>query len=118
MKKIFLIILATLISLLAFCQIKISIDSVANHYGETVMVCSKVYGTKLIALSQTTFIYLGAEYPNSLLTVVIFSKDRSNFKDAPEVVYADKTVCVTGTLKEDNGKPEIIASKPDDIIIQ
>ena len=118
MKKIFLIILATLSFSRAFCQIKIGIDSVTNHYGDTVTVCSKVYGTKLIALSQTIFINLGAAYPNSLLTVVIFSKDRSNFKEAPETLYADKNICVTGLIKEFNGKPEIIVSKPGDIIIQ
>jgi hypothetical protein len=118
MKKVFPAILATLISSLVFCQTKISIDSVANHYGNMVTVCSKVYGTRLIALSQTTLISLGAVDPNSLLTVVIFSRDRSNFKEAPETVYADKNICVTGTITKNNGKPEIIVSKPGDIIIQ
>jgi hypothetical protein len=69
MKKIILIVVATLIYSIAICQSKISIDSATNHYGEKVTVCSKVYGTK--ALEKVTFINLGAAYPNSLLTLVI-----------------------------------------------
>src|SRR5665647_2206399 len=113
MKKIILVAIVVFICSTAFCQSKISIDSVANHYGERVTVCSKVYGTK--ALGKVTFINLGAAYPNSPLTVVIFSKDRSNFKEAPEVMYADKKICVTGMLKEYNGKAEIIVTSPGDI---
>ena len=74
-----------------------------------------MYGTK--ALEKVTFINLGAPYPNSLLTLVIFAKDRSNFKEAPEAMYADKSICVNGELKEYNGKPEMIVSSPDQIII-
>jgi DNA/RNA endonuclease YhcR with UshA esterase domain len=116
MQKILLIVAATFIYSTAFCQSQISIDSLKNHYGEKVIICSKVYGTKV--LEKVTFINLGAAYPHSLLTLVIFSKDRSNFKEAPEAIYADKMVCVTGILKEYNGKAEIIVTSPDDINIQ
>lgn len=116
MKKIILIVVASFIYLSSFCQTKIRVDSAANHYGEKVTICSKVYGTK--ALEKVTFINLGAAYPNSLLTIVIFSKDRSNFKEAPEVMYEDKNICVTGVVKEYNGKPEIIVTSPNEINIQ
>ena len=99
-----------------FCQLKINVDSAVNHYGEKVTVCSKVYGTK--ALEKVTFINLGASYPNSLLTVVIFTKDKDKFKSAPEAMYNEKTICVTGELKEYNDKPEIVVSSPDQITIQ
>jgi aspartyl/asparaginyl-tRNA synthetase len=116
MKKIILIAVITFIYSTTFCQVKISIDSVTKHYGEKVTICSKVYGTK--ALEKVTFINLGAAYPNSLLTVVIFTKDKSKFKEAPEAMYTDKTICVTGELKEYNSKSEIIVSSPDQITIQ
>ena len=64
---------------------------------------------------------LGAAYPNNLLTIVIFTKDKINFKDAPETMNADKNICVTGKLKEYveyRGRPEIVVSSPDQIIIQ
>jgi len=118
MKKICFIVTLSLLSLSAFCQTKISIDSVGNHIGDSVTVCAKVYGTKLLDKSQTTFINLGAAYPNSPLTLVIFSKDRPNFKEAPEVMYADKNICVTGLLKEYKGRAEIIIASPGDIIVQ
>jgi len=118
MKKICFIITLYLLSLSALCQTKISIDSVANHIGDRVTVCSKVYGTKLLDKSQTTFINLGAAYPNSPLTLVIFSKDRPNFKEAPEVMYANKTICVTRLVKEYEGKAEIIVTSPEEIKIQ
>lgn len=78
-------------------------------------VCSKVYGTK--SLEKVTFIDLGAKYPNSLLTVVIFAKDRDNFKQQPDLMYSGKNICVTGVVKEYRGKPEIIVTSPDQIVI-
>jgi hypothetical protein len=116
MKKIILVVFAAFISTISIGQVKLSIDSVTKHYGEKVTVCSKVYGTK--ALEKVTFINLGAAYPISLLTIVIFTKDRSKFKEAPEAMYNKKKVCVTGELKEYNAKPEIIVSSPDQITIQ
>ena len=99
-----------------FCQSKINVDSAANHYGEKVTICSKVYGTK--ALEKLTLINIGDAYPKSPLTIVIFAKDRSNFKEAPDAMYNDKTICVTGVIKEYNSKPEIIVTSSDQITIQ
>ena len=116
MKKIILGLVITFLSATALCQTKISIEDASKHYGEQVTICSKVYGTK--ALEKVTFINLGAAYPHSLLTVVIFAKDRTNFKEAPDAMYNDKTICVTGVVKEYNNKPEIIVNSPDQISIQ
>jgi len=84
----------------------------ASHIEETITICDKVYGTKFLETSgtQPTFLNLGAAYPNSPFTVVIFGKDRPNFKEQPEVYYNNKKVCVTGLVKEYNGKPEIVIS--------
>jgi len=64
------------------------------------------------------FLNLGANYPNSLLTIVIFTRDKANFKEPIESLYTDKNICVTGTIKEYKGKPEIIITRPQDILIQ
>ena len=116
MKKIILGLVISFLSATAFCQTKINIEDAAKHYGERVTICSKVYGTK--ALEKVTFINLGAAYPHSLLTVVIFAKDRTNFKEAPDAMYNDKDICVTGVVKAYNSKPEIIVSSPEQITIQ
>lgn len=116
MKRIILILITVFIYSTSFCQSNINIETASSHYGQKVTVCSKVYGTK--ALEKLTFLNLGGKYPNSLLTVVIFTKDKANFKTPPEDLYADKNICVTGVVKEYNSKPEIIVTSPDQITIQ
>jgi DNA/RNA endonuclease YhcR with UshA esterase domain len=112
MKKSVVVISVLFYCLSAFCQTKIPIESVSKYMGQKVTVCSKVYGIK--SLEKVSFINLGASYPNSLLTIVIFARDKANFKE-PLETYSDKNICVTGVLKEYNGKPEIIISNPADI---
>ncbi len=65
--KIILLAVSTFFYSLGFCQLEVKADSVkiriedaANHYGEKVTICSKVYGIKTVEKSQTTFINLGA----------------------------------------------------------
>ena len=62
MKKLFLVV-TLILSQIIFAQNKISIDSVSSHIGDTVQICSKVYGVK--ALEKVTFINVGRAYPNS-----------------------------------------------------
>ena len=120
MKKITLLITAILFSTISFCQASISIDSLSSYMGDSVTVCSKVYGTRYLEQSekQPTFLNIGAAYPNSLLTIVIFGESRKNFKNAPEDMYADKSICITGRLAEFKGKAEIIVYGPGQIKIQ
>ena len=116
MKKIILLILVNFVYSFIYCQNKISIESGSSHIGETVQVCSKVYGVK--STGKVTFVNLGAQYPHSQLTVVIFNKDNANFKGSIESLFNNKQICVTGLLRKYHRKPEIIISKPDDITIQ
>lgn len=116
MKKVIAIAVACFISATAFCQSTIAIDSASAHVGGLVTVCSKVYGVK--SLESITFINLGAEYPNSPLTIVIRAEDRGNFPQPVETMYADKNVCVTGTIKEYKGRYEIDVTKPAEIVIE
>ncbi|MDB5279738.1 MAG: hypothetical protein JWR61_4693 [Ferruginibacter sp.] len=104
------------ISTIASAQTKISIDSVSTHIGENVIVCSEVFGFK--QSGKIAFINLGAAYPNSPLTVVIFAKDITYFKEAPASMYSSKKICVTDKLQDYKGKPQIIVSNPDETILQ
>ncbi len=104
------------ISVSSFAQNKVSADSASKHVGETVTICSKVFGTK--SLETVTFINVGAAYPNSPLTIVIFAKDIANFKTSVEDLYNNKNICVTGVIKDYNGRPEIVVTKPEEIIVQ
>lgn len=114
-KSFFTTTLLISLTLSAFSQTSISVDSAKNYIGTRVTVCSTVFGTK--ALEKITFINLGAAHPNSPLTIVVMAKDYVNFSAPPATLYANKKVCVTGEVKDFKGKTEIVITKPDDIKI-
>jgi hypothetical protein len=58
---------------------------------------------------------LGGFHPNQQLTVVIKGQDRSRFTGKPEEYFKGKAVCVTGTIIDYKGKPEIVITDPKDI---
>ena len=116
MKKIILNAITSSTSATTFCQSIIAVDSASAHIGDSVTVCSKVYGVK--SLESITFINPGAAYPNSPLTVVIHAEDRGHFPQPAETMYENKQVCLTGTIKEYKGRYEIEVTKPSEIIIQ
>ena len=117
MKSIITLLVSALIAGPTFSQTKINIEDAGKHVGNNVTVCSKVCGTKYLDRSGITFLNLGAAYPASPLTVVIFKKDRANFSKGPDELYTDKQICVTGKIQVYNGKDEIIVSKPGDIVV-
>lgn len=92
-------------------------DQAAAHIGETVTVCGKVYSTKALS-NGPTFINMGAEYPGNPFTAVIMFNKRGIFSYMVDETYNGKTICVTGTVKNYKGKPEIVVNKEDQIKIQ
>lgn len=118
MKKILLInVLALLFAFTASAQKVISASDAAKHINEKVTICEKVFSSKLITPSNMTFLDLGGFHPNQLLTVVIKGEDRSKFKDAPDEYFKGRNICVTGTVIDYKGKPEIVVSDPGQIKI-
>lgn len=95
---------------------KVSVDSFATHIGEKVIVCSEVFGVK--STDKITFINLDAAYPKSPLTIVVFAKDLTYFKESPAAMYNNKKICVTGKLEDFHGKPQIVVTKPEQITFQ
>ena len=116
MKRILLLTsIALFFALGASAQTTIPAKDAAKHIGEKVTICDKVWSTKLISGSNMTFLDLGGYHPNQLLTIVIKGEDRSKFQGAPEVDYKGKDVCVSGTVIDFKGKPEIVLSDPANI---
>ena len=116
MKKILLInVVALLFAFTASAQKVISASDAAKHLNENVMICEKVFSTKLITPSNMTFLDLGGFHPNQMLTIVIKGEDRSKFKDAPDEYFKGRNICVTGTVIDYKGKPEIVVSDPSQI---
>lgn len=113
-----LLTLISFIALFAFkasAQTTIPAKDAAKHIGETVTICDKVFGTKLLDGPNITFLDLGGAHPNQELTLVIKGEDRGKFTGKPEVDYKDKNICVTGVVVDFKGKPEIVVSDPSQI---
>ncbi|MBK8348472.1 MAG: hypothetical protein IPL08_12935 [Saprospiraceae bacterium] len=116
--------LITVLSVLFFtitlsAQTEISIDSVSVYIGKTVKVCSKVAGTYVTKGEKPdTYLNLGADFPNTKLTIVTFQKDLINFPLNPSDHYKGQNVCVTGEIKQYKEKIEIIANKQEQIEIR
>ena len=117
MKKILALTVSIFILSISFGQTKVPVDSVSKYIGEKVTVCSEVYGVK--SFDKTTYINVGASYPNAPLTIVIFKKELdNNFTETPEKLYGNQQICVTGMVKEFKGRAEIIVSHPREIKIE
>jgi hypothetical protein len=98
----------------------ITAEEAANHIGEAITVCGKVYGGKYLDRSngKPTMLNIGAAYPKNPFTIVIFGDDRGAFSYAPEQYLDNKNICVTGLIKLYNGKPEIIVAKESQIEVK
>jgi hypothetical protein len=118
MKILFLSVILCFTLTISFGQTKITAKDAASHVGETVMVCDKVFSTKLITGSNMTLLNLGGYYPNQLLTVMIEGRDRNKFKGVPEEDFKGRSVCVTGKIVEYRGKPEIVVSDPSELKLE
>ena len=90
----------------------------AEHVGEEATVCGEVTGAKFSGHRerQPTFIDFGPPHPNQLFTALIWGEYRDTFDYVPESLFG-KMICVSGTITEHKGKPEIKVSDPSQIQI-
>lgn len=61
-----------------------------------------------------TFVDLGRPHPIETLQIVIRDRDFGRF-DPPPASWEGKRICVTGAVRTDRGRPEIVARDPDQI---
>ena len=90
-----------------------------DHVGETATVCGKVASTHYAPGSkgQPTFLNLDEAYPHEIFTILIWGSDRPKF-GSPEAKYKDARVCVTGKIASYRDVPEIVATDPNQIVLQ
>jgi hypothetical protein len=88
----------------------------ASHVGEQATVCGEVTGAKFSdhRKRKPTFIDFGPPHPNQFFTALIWGEYRDKFDYVPESLFG-KTICVSGTITEHKGKPEIKVSDPSQI---
>ena len=111
--------LATLIIEPALAQKKLTAAEAKDHVGETATVCGNVVSTRYAASTkgQPIFLNLDRPYPNQIFTVLIWGSNRSKF-GKPEIEYNEKRICVTGTITEYRGVPEIVVDDRGQITIE
>jgi micrococcal nuclease len=119
MKKLSLLILGIMLSVSAFCQTTIKLEDIAKHVGDSVKVCGTVYGGIFLSRAKETptFLNVGAAYPNNPLTLVIWADTRATFATAPETMYKDKAICVTGKVELYKDKPQIVIYNKEQVVI-
>jgi hypothetical protein len=117
--KIFFFLFYCVIFSISMQSQTVSVDSLAYYEGQKVTVCAKVEGVFISQKAKKTiFINFEKPFPNQKFVVVIFEKDLVNFSYDPDVFLKEKSLCITGIIKMYNGKPEIIATKEEQIVIQ
>ena len=115
--KYFIVSILTILSFSSFAQQEIKIEEVRNHIGDSVTIRDKIFGGKYIqsVKGSPTFLNVGDEYPNAPLTLVIWDDTRKQFKAAPEELYKNQQVFITGKIVLYKDKPEIIITNPKQI---
>ncbi len=93
-------------------------EQAAEHVGEVATVCGKVASATYASRSRgrPTFLNLDKPYPDHISTIVIWGENRGEFSEAPERVYREKRICVTGEIETYRGKPQIEVEEPGQIV--
>jgi micrococcal nuclease len=117
MKKTVFVLFIAFASAKAFAQTTIPAKDAAKHIGEKVTICDKIYGGKFLTGPGLTLLDIGGAHPNEALVLLIKGDDRKKFKEAPEDAFKNKNVCVTGTIIDYKGKPEIVITEPEQITV-
>ena len=117
MQRIFFILVFCAASLTMSAQTSVKIGHLKGHVGDSVITCGKVEGGKYLstASNSPTLINLGYDYPNQLLTIVIFGEFRSLFEGNPETDWKGRTLCVRGKVELYRDKPQIVVRNPNQI---
>ncbi len=120
MKKGLVVVASLFLVFAAQAQKEITIDSLSQHVGDSVTVCTKIYGGIYLDRSKgtPTFLNAGGNYPNSPLTIVIWEDARKQFKNPPEVFYKDKEICITGKIGMYREKPQIVVYDEKQIVVK
>ena len=120
MKKIIPFILCICLAIHAGAQQTITMDELDKHVNDSVTVCTKIFGGIFLDHSKNTptLLNAGGAYPNNPLTVLIWADTRAQFKEAPELFYKDKDVCISGKIIIYKDKPEIVIYDPKQIALK
>ena len=91
---------------IAWAGSALSTTEAARHIGERATVCGNIAGehTAMNSRGTPTFINLDQPYPNQVFTALAWGSDRPTVGNLPRSGH----ICVTGTISEYRGTPEIV----------
>ena len=100
------VLFAFLLTPVFTCAQNISASDASKHLGEPGTVCGNVAATRTETTSRgmPTFLDFGRPYPNQTFTAVIWQRDKALVGSIPRAGH----LCVTGTITDYRGRPEIV----------
>jgi hypothetical protein len=95
----------------------ISAEEATEHVGQHAEVCGPVAEVVQVrdVGGKPTFINLGGAHPDQSVTALIWEAERTKWDTAPEALYENRSICVTGTVERHEGTPQIVVSSPTQI---
>ena len=91
-------------------------EEAQRHLQETNTVCGVIASTKYLDTTpgKPTYLNFDRPFPEQTCAAVVPGSARDKFKEAPEVAFKGKSVCVTGLITPSHygGKPEIVVEDP------
>ena len=120
MKRFSILAIVVFTALVSHSQTKIKLEEVGQHIGDSVQVSGKIFSGRWMqgASNRPTLLNMGALYPNQLLTVVIWGKDRMNFDYAPDKELIGKEVRLTGKVELFKDKPQLVLYSQEQVAIE
>ena len=91
-------------------------DSLLKGVGKKTEILVAVFDTKYIEKLDITYLNVGDNYPNQVLTLVIKGEDRKKFTHPPETYYKNRELKIVGIPELYNGKLQIVIHDPSQII--
>jgi len=98
----------------AYTQDTISPNNADKFIGKNVVISGTV--DQITHTEKAIYLNMGGKFPNNSFVAVIFSKNFDAFKDID--TFLEKEVFISGTIKDFNGKPEIIIVSPSQLKIK
>jgi hypothetical protein len=106
-----------IVAFLVRAEERIGPHEAAKYAGKKATVCGQVTSTNYAEESKgrPTYLNLDRAYPDQKFDAMIPGESRGKFSKPPEIDYAGKKICVTGTISVSRGRAEIVVRDPSQI---
>ena len=120
MKQSMLVCVLLLTGLMVNAQKEIKIEQAKDFVGDSVTICTKIFGALINdnSMGDGTYLFAGGNYPDAPLTILIRNENRRYFDYKPEKDLKDRQVCVTGRIELIKDKLQMFISKQAQIEIK